>query len=216
MSANLDAVDQWEPAATALLLVGFQNDFFSARGALRPSIADPSALDRTLQATMRLVSCLAATDVTMVASPICFSERYTELTSAVGILATIRDLEALRSGSPGSATLEEMGRFGDRIREVEGRHGFDAFFGTDLTDVLLDAGVQRVLLAGALTSVCIDSSARAARERGFQVGIIEDCTVGRTAFEHRFYCEQIFPLYADVVHSRELLRLAGPDEGEAS
>lgn len=202
--------------STALLLIGFQNDFFAIDGALRPKIEDGAALDRALAGTVRLLRRLVDTEAKVVASRIAFSDGYTELTDPVGILAAIRDLKAFKSGSAGSATVPEVAQFGDRISDVTARHGFDAFFGTDLADVLTKAGAQTVLVAGALAAVCIDSTARAAREHGFRVGVVEDCTVGRTPFEHRFYCEEIFPLYGDVVRSWEICRPLGEATAEAS
>ena len=53
-------------------------------------------------------------------------------------------------------------------------------------------------LARAITSVCIDSTGRAATERGYRVTVLSDCTVGRTPFEQEFFCREILPLYADV------------------
>ena len=59
--------------------------------------------------------------------------------------------------------------------------------------------MERVALAGVVTSICIDSTGRAAHERGYQVSVLSDCTAGRTAFEQEFYCDKVFPIYADVV-----------------
>jgi nicotinamidase-related amidase len=61
------------------------------------------------------------------------------------------------------------------------------------------------VLAGTVTSICIDSAGRAAHERGYRVSILSDCTSSRSNFEQDFYCEQIFPLYANVVSSNDLL-----------
>ena len=62
------------------------------------------------------------------------------------------------------------------------------------------------MIAGVVTSICIDSTGRAAHERGYRVSILKDCTAGRTSFEQNFYCENIFPLYASVIESKELLQ----------
>ena len=61
------------------------------------------------------------------------------------------------------------------------------------------------VLAGAVTSICIDSTGRSAHERGYGVTVLSDCTCGRTNFEQDFYIEQILPLYAQISTSEELL-----------
>ena len=52
-----------------------------------------------------------------------------------------------------------------------------------------------------VTSLCIDSTGRAAYERGYNVIILSDCTSGRSRGEQDFDCEHIFPLYGSAVAS---------------
>jgi len=61
--------------------------------------------------------------------------------------------------------------------------------------------VSEIVLAGTVTSICIDSTARSAVDLGFDVTILSDCTSSRTPFEQTFYCEEVFPLYARVISS---------------
>ena len=62
-----------------------------------------------------------------------------------------------------------------------------------------------MVVCGAVTSICIDSTGRAAHERGYRVTILSDCTASRTPYEQEFYCENIFPLYANVLTAAEFL-----------
>jgi nicotinamidase-related amidase len=56
-----------------------------------------------------------------------------------------------------------------------------------------------------VTSLCIDSTGRAAYERGYDVTVLSDCTSGRTPAEQQFFCENVFPLYGAAVPSVELV-----------
>jgi nicotinamidase-related amidase len=56
-----------------------------------------------------------------------------------------------------------------------------------------------------VTSLCIDSTGRAAYERGYNVAIVSDCTSGRSYTEHDFYCRSIFPLYGRAADSHTLI-----------
>ena len=60
-------------------------------------------------------------------------------------------------------------------------------------------------MLGVVSSVCIDSTARSAFERGYNVTILSDCTAGRTIFEQDYYCENIFPIYANVIDHKTFL-----------
>ena len=66
-----------------------------------------------------------------------------------------------------------------------------------------DRGIKDVLVAGMVTSLCIDSTGRAAYERGYSVKILSDCTSARTRAEQDFFCQNIFPLYGGVLDSKQ-------------
>jgi nicotinamidase-related amidase len=61
-----------------------------------------------------------------------------------------------------------------------------------------------VLIAGAVTSLCIDTAGREAADLGYRVYILKDCTVGRTTFEREYYANEIMPLYAKVVNASDI------------
>lgn len=187
-----------QAAETALILIGFQNDYFRSDGILRSAIEDGRTVDDVLARTTALMERLAGSPVTMIATPILFTPNYEELVEPTGILKVVRDSGAFRTGTAGGQAVEEFASFGDRLLEVPGKRGLNAFSNTDLDRVLSDRGIRDIVLAGAITSVCIDSTGRAATERGYRVTVLSDCTVGRTAFEQDFFCREILPLYADV------------------
>lgn len=188
---------------TALILIGFQKDYFSPDGVLYDVIKDSS--DKMLANTLGLLDRLLITPVSIISTPIFFTSDYSELVNPIGILKTIRDVGAFKKGASGSEALGELVRFDNRITVVEGKRGLNAFRDTELEKVLRDRGITDVVLAGVVTSICIDSTARSAFEAGFSVTVLSDCTVGRTKFEQDFYCKEIFPLYASVMDSGEWL-----------
>ena len=119
-------------------------------------------------------------------------------------------MKAFQAGTPGGDIIDQFKEFGDRIITVEGKRGLNAFASTELDDTLKDRGIEQVALSGAVTSICIDSTGRAAHERGYRVSVLSDCTASRTPYEQDFYCENVFPLYAEVLTSGEFLdRSAG-------
>lgn len=200
-----------EAQKTAVILIGYQNDYFSPDGLLNSVIEASAKVTHALENTVSLLQQLESSDVLIVSTPIFFTEEYKELTEAVGLLKIIKEVGAFRQGSPGSETIAELQPFQARILEVPGKRGFNAFVNTNLDQILRDHGINHVALAGAVTSVCLDSTGRFAQERGYQVTMLADCMSARTAFEQEFYCENIFPLYANVwSHSELLAELAAP------
>ncbi len=178
--------------STALILIGYQRDYFAQDGILRGFLENQERTDAVLKQTVRLVEALRETPITMITTPIIFTPDYSEVPQAFGILKAIKQVGAFQQGQPGSDTVDELSRFGDRIRVLPGKRGLNAFVGTDLDSTLRRHGITHLVLTGAVTSICIDSTARSAYERGLLVTVLEDCTAGRTDVEQEFFCKNIF------------------------
>ena len=196
-------------ADTALILIGFQNDYFADDGILKDFIDESAQETQVLANSLSLVDRVANTDLLMIQTPIQFRDDYSELGQPVGILRAIKEVGAFKRSGAGGAVIDQMRAYGDRIQTVPGKHGLNAFSNTDLETILRDRGVKNIILAGAVTSICIDSTGRSAHERGFGVYVLSDCTCGRTQMEQEFYCEQVLPLYAEVVSSEDALASLG-------
>lgn len=190
----------------ALILVGFQNDYFAVDGILRSVIDEAVAVDHILINTVRVVKAAIAAGIPTIATPIFFTPTYEELVDPVGILKTIRDVGAFQVHQKGSEMVDALLPFRDHILEVPGKRGLNAFTGTNLQSVLQERSIQQVVLAGAVTSVCIDSTGRAAHEKGYRVSVLTDCTCARTLFEQEFYFENVFPLYANVMPADDFVQ----------
>ena len=193
------------PKQTAVILVGFQNDYFAKDGILRGVVEEPHRVDEVLANSIAFLKEAAKTEMTIISTPINLTPDYRALASPVGILHSIKESGAFKDGTVGADTIPELKEFGDRILFVTGKVGFNAFSNTHLEDVLAERGIKDVLVAGMVTSLCIDSTGRAAYERGFSVTILSDCSSARTLGEHEFYCKNIFPLYGRACDSRQVL-----------
>lgn len=193
------------PKNTALILIGFQNDYFAQDGILSGVVEESAKATNTVENTVKLLQNLVKTPTLIISTPIFFTQNYEELVEPVGILKTIKDVGAFQEGTKGSQVIEELRPFQDRILEVPGKRGLNAFVNTDLSDILQQKNVTNLVLAGAVTSVCIDSTGRSAYEQGYRVSILKDCTSARTRFEQDFYFENLFPLYANTMASTDLL-----------
>lgn len=197
------------PERTALILIGFQNDYFAPDGILYRFIEESSKATQAVANTVHLIDTLTHSDVSMIATPIFFTANYEELVEPVGILKTIQEVGAFQMNSRGSEMITELEPFRDQILEVPGKRGFNAFTGTNLEEILQQRQIQSIVLAGAVTSVCIDSTGRSAHERGYDVTVLSDCTSARDTFEQEFYIENVFPLYAQTLSSAQLLESLG-------
>ena len=188
----------------ALLLIGYQNDYFSEDGILKAVVEESINHNDVLKNTLALMSTAKEKGSIVIATPIIFSDDYRELDNPVGILKICKEVGAFKKSSNGSNTIDEFKDWDGEILELPGKTGLNAFSNTKLKEVVKEQDVEEVISAGVVTSVCIDSTARAAADQGYQVTIVSDCTAGRNNFEQDFYCEQIFPIFASVKSSSEV------------
>ena len=68
--------------------------------------------------------------------------------------------------------------------EVIIKHAPNSFLNTDLKGKLTAAGINKVIISGHMSHMCIDASARAALDLGFECTVIEDsCTTYNLEFK---------------------------------
>ncbi|MDG2422410.1 MAG: cysteine hydrolase [Phycisphaerales bacterium] len=194
---------------TAILLIGLQNDHFGPNCALRSSIESPERIDLVKSNILSFIQSLLETDVSIVNLPILFREGHPEITQEIGILAAIKQNGLFVEGTTGGCVIEELLPLENEMMTLPGRTGFNTFVDTQLNEYLTENNIRQILLAGASTAVCIDSTARSGYELGFDVVVLKDCTISRTPAEQDMYCQSIFPIYASVTNSGEWLQSHG-------
>jgi nicotinamidase-related amidase len=80
-----------------------------------------------------------------------------------------------------------------------------AFYGTDLDMQLSRRGIRTVALGGISTNFGVESTARDAWERGYEIIFLEDVTAAFTAEAHAFAFTTIFPRLGRIRSSEDLL-----------
>ena len=94
----------------------------------------------------------------------------------------------------------------DSVAHFEGeqivyKHKPNAFLNTDLLELLKSWEIERVVICGMMTHMCVDATTRAASDFGFQVVVAEDACATRDLK----YSDSVIP--ADMVHKSFLAAL---------
>lgn len=89
------------------------------------------------------------------------------------------------------------------------KRGSSAFFPgkCDLHERLRERDVRSVLIVGAVTNVCCESSARDAAELDYEVTMVSDCLWGHKDGQHEATLATFFRNYGDVRPSAQLIEL---------
>lgn len=84
---------------------------------------------------------------------------------------------------------------------------FDPFIGTDLDLRLRTNGIDTILLGGYSTNIGVESCARTAKDRNYNVVLLSDCSFNTDVESHNWTLEKIMPNFARVMTSGEALSL---------
>lgn len=81
---------------------------------------------------------------------------------------------------------------------------WDAFYASDLDQLLRRRGIRTVVIAGIATNMGVESTARSALARGYELVFAEDAISAQSAEMHRFAVEQIFALMGRVRSCKQI------------
>lgn len=170
---------------TAVVLLELQNDFLSEGGKFYPLLKPVLDAYDVKANQNRLIQAGRARGMLVVHVPIQFSPDYREMgKEPYGILRVVKDAGALIKDTWGSEIAADIDRQDSDI-VIDGKSGINAFAGTRLDFVLRAHGISNIALAGQLSHVCIESTMRAAYDKGYRVFGITDAsaTIGLEQYE---------------------------------
>ncbi|MBO2464194.1 isochorismatase family protein [Actinomadura violacea] len=96
---------------------------------------------------------------------------------------------------PGSELADGLAEPGDIL---VAKRAVGAFHGTDLHERLQERGATTLVFGGLVTTMGVESSARAASDHGYEVEFVSDAMSGFAAEEHEFAVRRIFPRFGTV------------------
>jgi nicotinamidase-related amidase len=80
-----------------------------------------------------------------------------------------------------------------------------AFYGTDLDMELRRRGIKTIVLGGISTNYGVESTARDAYERGYNLIFASDAMASRAAADHEFALTRIFPRIGRIRKTEEVI-----------
>lgn len=110
----------------------------------------------------------------------------------------------VRAVPPGWTTIvSELGPEPGDV--VVTKHQPNAFYGTDLEVHLRRRGIRTIVLGGIATNLGVESTARAAHERGYEQVFVEDAMAAREEDLHSYPITRVFPTMGRVRSTDEVL-----------
>ncbi len=171
---------QLEPASTALVLIDLQHAIVS-----EPHLAPYPGVE----VVSRAASLAAA--FRRRGAPVVFSR--VELAELLSLSAD----QPTRDPQPPPATASHLvpasGYDPNKGDLLVTKWQWGAFYGTALDQILRRRGVSTLVLGGIATNFGVESTARAALDRGYELVFVRDAMTGASAELHDFAVGKVFP-----------------------
>ncbi len=124
--------------------------------------------------------------------------------------ANARRNAAMSVGAPGHALWPELDVQPADARVLKRRYSTFIQGSSDIVPLLRGRGIDTVLIAGTLTNVCCDSSARDAMMLDFRTVMVSDACASTSAEEHDTALAAFYATFGDVLDTGFIVgRLAG-------
>jgi len=177
--------------ATALILIDLQDGITAL-----PTV-DPS--DQIVARGARLADAFRAHKKLVVATRVAFSPDGGDV---------VKTRTAANRGGP--TPTPDYGEFRSELKLGNGdipitKRGWNAFYGTELDLELRRRKITGIVLAGISTSIGVESAARAANERGYELTIVTDAVTDTARGAHLNSLEVIFPRIAELATTDDVL-----------
>ncbi len=163
---------------TAVVLVEVQRQW-TEKGLFNRLIRKQLETREVIKNTQRLVNEARDRGVTVVHAPL-----VVDAGRKKGWLAHLTFGKIFTKGTWKAELVRGLFSEGDIIarREHYNLRGFDAFYKSDLEDVLKDRGITRVFVCGFATDQCPSKTLRTALRKGFDAYLVTDCTATFNGF----------------------------------
>ena len=196
-----------EVSKTAIVFQGLQTDFCSPEGKLYPLLEEQLLKREFIPRMLHLLDKATEKGIRCYFVPIAFTSDYREIKNAEGILGAIREAGAFVNGTTGAEPIPELKKRMEH-KNIEGlpaKRGLCAFGTTALDDRLQQDGIETVAVAGLLTNVCVETTARTAYDLGYRVVVINDATATKSFEEQEASEKYMFPLLGRQQNTSEFL-----------
>jgi maleamate amidohydrolase len=81
-----------------------------------------------------------------------------------------------------------------------------AFFGTMLNSMLIDRGIDTLIITGGTTSNCVRATTVDSMSYNYRAIVVSDCVYDRVQLSHEVSLFDLNRQYADVISSEEVIK----------
>lgn len=209
---------EFEPRATALMVIDMQNDFLNPGGFGEFLGNDVSLLRRAIEPTKNVLNAARRAGIRVIHT----REGHRPDLSDCPPSKRMRGRLKIRIGDEGPmGRVLVRGYKGhdiiDELRPLEGepvidKPGKGSFYATDLHLILQNWGIKYLIVTGVTTEVCVHTTVREANDRGYECLVLEDCVASYFPEFHEVGIKMIKAqggIFGWVSNSKEFIKAIG-------
>jgi nicotinamidase-related amidase len=177
-------------AETAVIVIDMQKDFLYPNGFGEFLGNDVTLLQRAIVPIQKLLAAARAANMLIIHTreghlpdlsdcPPAKLDRW-EPGTRIGDMGPMGRI--LIRGEEGHGLIDEVAPLSEEI--VLDKPGKNAFYHTDLEDILQEKGIKNLLICGVTTDVCCNATTIAANDRGYNAIILADCVASYSPERH--------------------------------
>lgn len=172
---------------TALLALHYQNDILHPEGKIRVGVdADSSQRAKLVAAAEALIGLARSRGMPIVHVRVAYREDGADILTNAPIFRNVARIGAAQEGTWGAQFYSSLAPILGNGREFVVKHSrINAFFGSQLEEILRVLGVSRLLVAGIATHSVVESTVRHAVDMGFEVSVAADACSAADPAVHR-------------------------------
>jgi nicotinamidase-related amidase len=167
----------------AIICIDFINEIVGASGKLAgKGYRDFVTRHNTLANLAREQAAMRASGGSVIHVHLGFAPDYSDHPQSSPLLGGARAAGILKLGTPSTEITPEVAPLDGDIVLVKKR--ISVFYGTELERTLRDLSIGKISLAGVATDLAVQSAARDAHDRDFEVEVIANCCAAANDADH--------------------------------
>jgi len=201
MRRKSDGAITINPRRTALLLLHWQNDLAMPSGKLSRDMPQRLAADYTIEHVQASLKASREKGILVVYVNASHRPGYPEITPKPSSLSSgIAKAGGMMRGSWGAEVIDELKPQAEDI--IIYNYSSSAFSYTELDLILRNKGITDLVLTGLVTNWVVESTARDATNRGYNIYTLSDCCQGVNEEMHKWSLANILSAIGSVIDSK--------------
>jgi nicotinamidase-related amidase len=198
------------PASTALVVVDLQNEFCDPNGLCAKSGDDISAIGPIVKNVIRLIEQARRAGVFIIYVQSSYDSPYLSAPLAEGRYSRRGAAGMCFEGSFGHQFVPGISPAAADNEAVLVKHRYSAFEGTRLDLLLRANGIKTLVMTGATTEMCVESTLRDGFIRNYRIILVADCVAAFLPDRDVASRELVARLFGDVVSLSDLVHAWSP------